>query len=194
MNNNLRLGVGRYEKGEYPAHILGKQTKEYRLWNSMMDRCYSLKYKVNYPTYEGCTVSDNFKSFQYFAKWCQSQYGFKREGWHLDKDILIKGNKVYSEDTCCFVPQDVNNLFVLRKGCRGDYPIGVRIKYKKFSSCVMYYGKVTWLGDYDTPEEAFYAYKEAKEAYIKEVAEKYKGQIDHRVYESLMNWKIEITD
>ena len=37
-------------------------------------------------------------------------------------------------------------------------------------------------------------YISAKEAYIKEVAEKYKGQIDHRVYESLMNWKIEITD
>ena len=176
------------------GYVNNKATVSYRRWFGMLARCYDEYTQRVQPTYKDCTISETFKSFAMFDKWANSCVGSEKNKWALDKDILVKGNKVYSEDTCCFVPQDVNNLFVLRKGCRGDYPIGVRINYKKFSSCVMYYGKVTWLGDYDTPEEAFYAYKEAKEAYIKEVAEKYKGQIDHRVYESLMNWKIEITD
>ena len=48
------------------------------------------------------------------------------------------------------------------------------------------------LGRFDTPEEAFQAYKQVKESYIKEVAEKWKGDIDPRVYEALMNWTVEI--
>lgn len=55
-------------------------------------------------------------------------------------------------------------------------------------------GEVIHLGYFDTPEEAFYAYKPVKEAYIKALAEKWKDQIDTRAYEALMNWTIEITD
>ena len=47
------------------------------------------------------------------------------EGWQLDKDILIKGNKIYSPDTCCFVPSEINNLFVGCNKSRGSLPIGV---------------------------------------------------------------------
>ena len=45
-----------------------------------------------------------------------------------------------------------------------------------------------------TPEEAFLAYKKDKEAYIKDVANKWKDKIDPRAYEALMNYEVEITD
>lgn len=106
----------------------------------------------------------------------------------------MKGNKVYSEDTCCFVPREINNLLTLRRLKRGNYLIGVCKKGRGFGSSLKKHGKSVWLGTFDTEIEAFHAYKEVKENYIKELANKWKGQIDIHVYEALMNWKVEITD
>jgi len=65
-----------------------------------------------------------------------------------------------------------------------------------FSASIRKYGKSVHLGIYKTIEEAFEAYKQAKETYIKEVAQSYfdKGEITERVYHALMNYKVEITD
>ena len=162
----------------------------------MLRVCYDEKYSNKYPTYKDCEVSDNFKYFPYFKDWCSKQTGFGKEGWQLDKDILIKGNKVYSEDVCAFVPSEVNRLFIKRDSLRGDLPIGVRYykKVRKYAAQMSRFKKAIHLGYFYTPDEAFNAYKEAKEAYIKEVANKWKDQIDPRVYEALMKYRVEITD
>ena len=55
-------------------------------------------------------------------------------------------------------------------------------------------GKQEHLGCFKTELEAFNAYKVAKESFIKEQAEKWKGQIDDRAYEALINYQVEITD
>ena len=81
---------------KYPSTINGTLTKEYDLWNGMLRRCYSDALKKKYQTYEGCEVSDNFKRYEYFYEWCHNQIGFGNEGFELDKDLLVKGNKVYS--------------------------------------------------------------------------------------------------
>lgn len=105
-----------------------------------------------------------------------------------------EGNKIYSPKTCCIVPREINTLFLKRESSRGDWPIGVYKKRKKFSACISSKIKNIGLGTFNTPDEAFQAYKVAKEKYIKQVADKWKGKIDERVYEAMYNYEVEITD
>lgn len=191
------FGVGYFGIGDYKSRDeTGKHTKCYEVWTSMHQRCYDPKFHEKYPTYENCTVCKEWNSYQEFAKWDnENYYEVENERMNLDKDILSKGNKVYSADTCIYVPQSINNLFVKHDKARGVYPIGVCKRGNKFVAQLSKGdGKRIHLGYYSTPNEAFEAYKQAKEDYIKEVAEEYKDKIPHRLYEALMNYKVEIDD
>lgn len=182
---------------KYPSKVNGVHTKEYKLWTSMLVRCYSDNSKKRRPTYEGCEVSNNFKSYEYFYEWCNKQVGFGVEGFELDKDLLIKGNKVYSEDSCVFIPTEINSLLVKRENMRGKYLIGVcwsKTANAFVSRVSRNKGMQEHLGVFNTELEAFRAYKQAKETFIKEQANKFKSQIDDRAYEALMNYTVEITD
>ena len=177
--------------GEKIPVVEGKRCKQRELWVRMLDRCYS-KGK-NKPTYEGCNVSENFKYYPFFKEWCEKQIGFDVKGFALDKDILVKGNKVYSEDACVFVPQEINNILTYKKSTNKGLSASVALQKSGRYSVSFRKDRITQnLGRFDTPEEAFQAYKQVKESYIKEVAEKWKGDIDPRVYEALMNWTVEI--
>lgn len=179
---------------KYPITINGVKTKEYVLWKGMLQRCYS---DTQYSTYEGCKCSENFKSYEYFYEWCNEQIGSGNEGWHLDKDLLIKGNKIYSENTSIFLPQEINSLLIKSTATRGKHLIGVYWSNtnKAFVAQVRKNkGKQEWLGCFNTEIEAFNAYKQAKESFIKEQAEKWKSQIDERVYKALMNYEVSIDD
>ena len=115
---------------------------------------------------------------------------------HLDKDILVKGNKVYSEATCCFVPKEINSFYTKANKIRGLFAIGVSFdkSSQKFIAGLSIEGKYKILGQYDNEWSAFLAYKQAKENRAKELAEKWRGQIDDRVYEKLINYKVLLTD
>ena len=193
-------GVG-ITGAKYPIRVSGVQTKEYVLWCDMLRRCYSEPFKVKRPTYIGCEVSDNFKYYEYFYEWCHSQIGFGNDGngnpFHLDKDLLIKGNKVYSESTCIFIPSEINLVLVKGTALRGKCLIGVcwsNTKKAFVAKVKKNKGKQEYLGSFNTEIEAFNAYKQAKENYIKELANKWKGQIDPRAYNALINYQVEITD
>ena len=182
---------------KYPSTINGVITKEYKLWYNMLVRCYSDTYKSKYPTYIDCEVSNNFKSYEYFYEWCQNQIGFGNVGFELDKDLLTKGNKVYNETTCVFLPQEINTLLTKSTASRGKHLIGVYWdKTKKaFKARVRKNkGKQEHLGYFKTELEAFNAYKKAKEAFVKEQANKFKSQIDPRAYNALMNYEVNIDD
>ena len=182
---------------KYQIRVNSVLTKECVLWYNMLQRCYSNTSKKKYPTYEGCEVSDNFKSYEYFYEWCHEQVGFGNEGFHLDKDLLVKGNKVYSENTCVFIPQEVNTLLTKCDASRGEHLIGVNwCKTKKafVAQVSKSKGKQECLGSFKTEIEAFNAYKQAKEAFVKEVAEKWKGKIDERAYNALINYEVHIDD
>lgn len=178
---------------KYPSAIKGEHTKPYILWTNMLKRCYDQKSLARRPTYTGCTVSDNFKSYSYFYEWCYSQIGFGLDGWHLDKDIIRHNNKVYSEDVCVFVPHQINTFFEASSASRGDYPIGVsfdkaRGKYEAYCKAN---GKKHGLGRFASPELAHDAYKDFKEKLCKEIANKWRSQIDSRVYDAMMDWSVE---
>jgi hypothetical protein len=170
--------------------------REYSIWNGIRQRCYNENLRDRLMSYKDVEMSENFKIYSYFKDWCHKQVGFNEEGWQLDKDILSKDNKVYSEDTCCFVPPEINCAVTNNKTVRGQFPQGVIYNCTKtrYRARIQRSNKWESLGTYDTPEEAFYAYKPVKEAHMKSLAEKWKNQIDPRVYEALMNWEVNIDD
>lgn len=191
----LVYGVG-FNDGKYPAKINGKKTKEYRKWHSMLERCYCEKSLKKYPTYIGCTVSENFKSYSYFYEWCQNQIGFGVDGFELDKDLLIKGNKTYSEELCVFIPRSVNVFFTKSNRNRGNYPIGVLLNKAsgKFISELKINGKKKHLGLFDNCIDAFKAYKQNKESHLKFLAEKYKDVVSNRSYAAMIDYRVSIND
>ena len=139
---------------------------------------------------------ENFaKIFDNFAKWHEENYyEIDNETMCLDKDILIKGNKTYSPYTCCFVPNELNVIFS-HKPRKIKLPQGVTLNnHGKYVARATINGKEKRIGQYNTTEEAFQAYKVAKEAWIKEVANKYKDQLEPKVYDTLMKYEVEITD
>jgi len=174
----------------------GKKIREYKLWKSMLQRCFDEKCKQKYPTYEGVTCSKEWLSMTKFIEDVSQMRGYGLSGWQLDKDILQKGNKLYSKDNCCFVPLEVNMLLTKSDNSRGEFPVGVCFDKAsgKFMAGLRINGKTKFLGYFNTPEEAFQAYKAAKESHIKAVAEKWQHLIDERVFQALMTYEVNIDD
>lgn len=213
--DSLKRGLfsDKYKPSVFGKGYLGNSKvdkQSHSRWVEMLRRCYSETYRSKTDAYVGCIVCNDWLNYSEFKKWFHSNKNslMRDENgsfWHLDKDVLVRGNKVYSPDTCCFIPQEVNKVAVKpkRKLTHQGLPEGVGvIKPKTKGSKVGYTARAhsgttdkdRYLGYYDTPERAFKVYKYAKEAHIKSLAEKWKGKIDDKVYQALLEWKIEITD
>ena len=183
----------------------------YDIWCHMIKRCYD-PYELNkYPTYINCFVCEEWLNYSNFEKWCyENYYKIENQKICLDKDILYKGNKIYSPKNCCFVPERINLLFCKSNKTRGDYPIGVskfadkrnnRMKIKLRVYCDVYDKEKhkciqKHLGYFplNKPFQAFYKYKIFKENYIKQVANEYKEIIPQKIYLALYRWEVEIND
>ena len=180
-------------------HVTGDSM--YNTWVCMLTRCYGAIQHKEGSSYKGCNMSEYFLYYPNFKEWCLNQVGFcavddKGKIFQLDKDILVEGNKVYGEDTCCFVPAEINGLQLTLKNNRVLLPKGVHYDKKndKYIAQIGGRNSYSFLGRFTTPEEAFCAYKKAKENYVKEVANKWKDHIDPRVYETLMKYEVSIDD
>ena len=173
-----------------------KTSKEFRLWYDMLNRCYSEKLHARLPTYKECSASKEFRRYSDFKAWCKNQIGFNLDDWQLDKDILQKGNREYHPDKCVFLPREINSFLRTRKKSRGLLPIGVTTLARSSGYMAFLNNKKEkiYLGTFPTPKLAFQAYKAAKEQAIKNMANKWKDQIDPRAYNALMNYQVEITD
>ena len=183
--------TGNIDKYEYDKY-------SYKLWVNVLTRCYNENYKKTRPTYKDVAICEEWKYYLNFKEWfVENYYELKNERVELDKDILDKGNKIYSPEKCVFVPQRINSLFTNCKSRRGDLPLGVtkiaKGNYLGYISTVSINGKNT-TRSFKNIEDAFYDYKFRKEQEIKRLAEEYKGVIPIELYEALYNYKIEITD
>ena len=179
-------------------------TWEYNKWNAMLQRCFDNKYKEKEPTYKDATCCDRWLCFANFLEDLEilkQEYNWDDDiKLNLDKDILNKNNKIYSLENCVLVPSWINLLFIKNDTKRGDYPIGVcyNKQCKKYQARCNTNGKLISLEYYNTIEEAFNAYKIAKEQEIKRVADECvsKGYVtkDSRLYKAMINYQVEIDD
>lgn len=154
----------------------------YRTWKDMLKRCYSGSFQNKCPTYIGCTVTEEWKTFSNFKAWMEKQ---DWEGKQLDKDLLVNGNAEYSPSTCTFIPKAVNMFLTDSGAARGDLPIGVsRLKGKYMARCSNPFSKKDeYLGLFSCPQEAHLAWKAKKAEHAKRLAEE---QTDERVKNALL--------
>ena len=184
------IGINDADWPLYTYEIVGNKKKRigicpfYMRWVTVLSRCYSPKELKRNPSYLGCGVCDEWRYLSNFRSWMETQ---DWEGNQLDKDLLVRGNKTYSPETCIFVSQDINKFLTDRANARGAFPIGVYFekdsgKYKAQGSGGV--GKRINLGRFGTPEEAHKAWLTFKleQAYV--LAER---QSDERVAKALID-------
>lgn len=171
----------------------------YKMWNNMINRCYNTRTDrrrdINYLE---CSVDEEWHSFYNFNKWFEEEIKKYKsnEKMCLDKDLLVKNNKVYSKETCVLIPDRVNIFLTKTTFKRGDYPIGVYKKGYKFRAqcCDPFKERRRMLGLFKNPIDAFLCYKETKEQYAKELANYYDGKINQKAIEALRNYEVDIDD
>ena len=201
------LGVDKNEKVPKTKEFKNDRwrgTWEYDKWKNMLERCYDNKLKERNPTYKNVTCCERWLCFAYFLEDLEKlkqEYNWNEdEKLNLDKDILNKNNKLFNLESCILIPSYINTLFIKRDASRGKYPIGVcyHKQGKKYQAKCSINGEQKRLGHYDTIEQAFYVYKQAKEQEIKRVANEcvFKGYVnkDSRLYKAMIDYQVEIND
>lgn len=183
-------------KERQPGKTISHHSRASGLWNKISARCLAGgRYQRGNAAYIGTT--NGFDDFQQFAEWCNHQPGYSSsdaEGFRfeIDKDILVPGNKVYSPDTCCFVPKRINSLLTSSTAARGEYPIGVSYVKRRgvFVASCKYGGKMKHLGHHASAAQAHAAWQAMKVAIITDAAMDYRAMDGSsvRVYEALM-WR-----
>jgi hypothetical protein len=177
--------IGYPAEGKYSVMVDGKRPLYYSCWRDMLRRCYDGRYKEMYPEYSDCYTCDEWHCLQTFGKWFEDNYySIENERVQLDKDIVFKGNRMYSPETCIFVPQSINLVFQ-RKSRKEDLPTGIIKRKNGFNAS--YNNKN--LGTYSLIQEALEVYNAEKKRHIVELANQYIGRIPDKVYDILMNYE-----
>lgn len=172
-------------------------TKSCKVWSDIKNRCNpNNRYQKKQPTYVGCCMSATFADFQKFTDWHVSQIGFGLPDYEIDKDILVKSNREYSEDLCVLVPNKLNLFLCDRSRFRGEYPVGVSWckNSKKFRAQIRIDSCKKSIGYYTTIDGAYTAYKAAKEAEAFRWYERLSSGefiVDPRVTERMRVWRLD---
>lgn len=173
---------------DIPEKINNITQPYYTRWHCMLIRCYYIKeQETRNISYIGCSVCEEWHLLSTFKKWYDINY---IDGYVLDKDILIDGNKVYSPETCCFIPQHLNKLFNDRARSRGKYKLGVSLhkKTRKFASTIRCYNKAIHLGLFNNEIDAHNAWLKTKRDYARKLAiDAYmNNEIDERIMNAII--------
>lgn len=181
-----KYGIGYIGVGRHRAKVNGQYNYIYDVWADMINRCYHSKDRFS-AYYGTCTVCEEWLNFQVFADWYEAHEYPVNERLHLDKDILLAGNKEYAPKKCMLVPQRLNMMFMNKSNDKG-LPNGVRRYANKY--CAKYNSKE--LGSFNTVEEAYKAYTDKKKEAIVDLANEYKGIIPQDVYDAIIAYEFDI--
>lgn len=182
------VGINDYEG---KVAINGKEIKSYQAWRNMISRCYCNNTRNRYKTYEDCEVSDEWKYFSNFKKWFDEHH---IEGYDLDKDLLIPNNRIYSAETCIFVPHRLNTLFRELGRAKECSMAGVSFDKKpnhnKYRVVFRSNGKSKCLYGFKTEIEAHNSYVKSKIEEVRRVANEFydNGDIDDKVYNAVVTY------
>ncbi len=166
----------------------GDKKKSYTTWFAMIQRCYKECFEKK-TTYKDCLVCDEWLCYENFEKWFdENYYEIPGEIVDLDKDILSKENKIYSPNTCIFVPQQINKYFVKRASSKDGYPLGVyKNKSGSYGARAIHTNKR--IGTFKTIEEASNAYKQIKTESLHKTTNEYKQYLPQFIYDILMDYE-----
>lgn len=170
--------VGYFGEGKYKST---SHSTFWKIWSNMLKKCYNIRVQENQPTYKNVTVCEEWHNFQNFAEWSEKNYVC---GFVLDKDIICKECKIYSPETCCFVPQEINSLFV--NGSNKKYPTGVFKRGNKFVAQISIKNTIKNLGSFSIMEKAIETFKTAKQQHIRKTANEWKNKLDINVFNHII--------
>lgn len=172
------IGVGKYNTSD----------KAYGVWAAILLRCYDKDaQEKSLRSYIGCSVGEEWHDFQNFARWYYENK-YRKEGWGIDKDFCVMGNRVYGENFCTFLPPEINNVLI--NSLNQTSGISYDIKRECYLVRLSRDGLNKNLGRYSSKEDAIKTYKEAKTEYIEQLCKKYSGEVDPRVIHNLRSIKI----
>lgn len=193
LNSKLVFGVGIND-------MLGaEKTKEFikqrQMWFGILQRCFSIKLLERRPTYKNCKVSESWLWLSNFIKDIKSIENYEKslnEGWQLDKDLLSNEGKLYSKDTCCFIPRSLNLVLSSYPKKLNGLPKGVKLsKGGRYFAILQKEGNQIFLGSYDSVEEASRVYNIAKKEHLLNIADSIKDIVPENVYKALVNFNLE---
>lgn len=176
------VGINDADYKVAPTVVIDGKHKQVRCpfyfrWKSMLERCYNKKTNKKNPTYAGCKVCDEWLTFSNFKSWMEKQ---DWEGMELDKDILSGSEKIYSPETCAFVPKSLNRFLNDHGRARGKLPIGVTLHsdgvYYTASCSNPDTGIKEYIGIYKDPNSAHEAWRVKKLSYAKKLCSKITDQ------------------
>ena len=183
--------VGYFGVGQFKANVKGKDTKEYKTWSHMLDRCYCPSAK-SYEHYgaKGVFVNPEWLNYQTFAKWLTEQPHWGKSNYQLDKDILGDGIE-YSAEKCSYVPAPINSAIrsYYDKGKIANITEETRNVNARWQVQIPRFGKKIHVGMFKSLADAETASIAAKKAYITELANKYVNDIEPAVYLALLSWQ-----
>jgi hypothetical protein len=196
---SLRLPDSRFfnSGGKWVTRKFNKKLKACQLWENMRQRVESEVFHKEQPTYKEVDICEEWLDYQNFAEWFDVQVnsGGYKEGWHLDKDLLSPPtHKVYSPETCVFLPKDVNNILMDTKRKRGNAPRGVTLTKGAYCARVNRGTLPELSKSFNCPIEAFNFYKEHKENYVKYLISLYESELDERVLAFFSKYEVKIDD
>lgn len=167
---------------DYVTHTKQGTCPYFIRWRNMFDRCYNENRSDRNLSYSSCEVCEDWYSFKSFRDWMTGQ---NWQDKHLDKDLIVKGNKIYHPSRCLLIDRELNMFLSNISNYKGYTK--AKNRKKKYRVQISVNGKNNYVDSFYTKEEAIECYKDAKRKLIQEWANKYK--LDNIIYNALIRLK-----